>query len=116
MFALLADENFTHAVIRGLLRREPAANIVRVQDVGLSGANDVTILEWAARHNRVLLTHDSNTMTRYAYDRLRESRPMAGLIEVSLSASPGEVIEELLLLLECTTAEEWRDQVRFLPM
>ena len=34
-----------------------AHHIVRVQDVGLSGADDLTILQWAAEQGRILLTH-----------------------------------------------------------
>jgi predicted nuclease of predicted toxin-antitoxin system len=45
--------------------------IVRVQDVGLSGKDDPSILEWADQEGRVLLTHDVATITRYAYDRER---------------------------------------------
>ncbi len=54
---LLADEN-DNTLVRGLLRRRPSINIVRVQDVGLSGENDPIILAWAAQENRILLTHD----------------------------------------------------------
>ena len=43
-------------------------DIVRIQDVGLSGADDPTVLEWTAEEGRVLLTHDVKTITKYAYD------------------------------------------------
>jgi Domain of unknown function (DUF5615) len=46
---LAADEDFNGDVVRGLWRREPALDLVRVQDVGLSGADDGAVLEWAAR-------------------------------------------------------------------
>ena len=58
MLLLVADENFNNDILRGLLRRKPELDIVRIQDVGLSGASDPTVLEWAAEQNRVLLTHD----------------------------------------------------------
>jgi hypothetical protein len=45
MLFLIADENFNNAIVRGLLRLKPNLDIVRVQDVGLSGADDPTILE-----------------------------------------------------------------------
>jgi predicted nuclease of predicted toxin-antitoxin system len=44
----LADENLDNTILRGLLRRRSEIDIVRVQDVGLSGADDPTVLEWAA--------------------------------------------------------------------
>ena len=63
---LLADENLNNDIVRGLLRRKPDLDIVRVQDVGLSGADDSTVLAWAAQQGRVLLTHDVTTITRFA--------------------------------------------------
>lgn len=71
MLALAADENFNNDIVRGLLRRKPDLNIARLQDVGLSGADDSTVLEWAAEEGRVLLTHDASTITHYAYERVR---------------------------------------------
>jgi predicted nuclease of predicted toxin-antitoxin system len=79
MLRLAADENFNHDIVRGVRRRNPAVDILRVQDAGLSGADDPAILEWAAQASRVLLTHDVATMTRYAYDRIREGKPMPGV-------------------------------------
>lgn len=49
MLRLLADENLNNAILRGLRLRMPDVDIVRVQDVGLIGADDPTILDWAAR-------------------------------------------------------------------
>lgn len=70
MLRFLADENFNNDVLRGVLRRNPELDVVRVQDVGLMGVDDPTILEWAANEERVLLTHDVETMTHYAYERV----------------------------------------------
>lgn len=44
---------------------------MRVQDAGLSGSDDPTVLEWAAQEGRVLLTHDVATITHHAYERVR---------------------------------------------
>ena len=71
MLRLLADENFNHDLIRGVLRRLPSLDLIRVQDAGLREADDPAILEWAARERRVVLTHDANTMPAFAYDRIR---------------------------------------------
>ncbi|GEM_PF-1452527 len=83
MLPMLADENFNNDIIRGVRRRLAAVDIVRVQDVGLAGADDPTVLKWAAENDRIVLTHDVSTMTRFAYDRVREGKPMPGVIEVS---------------------------------
>jgi hypothetical protein len=41
----LADENFDNTIIRGLERRQVDIEIVRVQDIDLSGKDDPTVLE-----------------------------------------------------------------------
>lgn len=79
MLKLLADENFDNTILRGLLRRLPGIEIVRVQDTELSGANDPTVLAWAAQETRILLTHDVGTITRYAYERIAREQSMPGV-------------------------------------
>ena len=116
MLRLAADENFNNDVVRGVRRRNPMVDIARVQDEGLSGADDPTILEWAAKAGRVLLTHGVSTMTRYAYDRVREGRPMPGVFEVGREVPIGTAIEEILLLAECSLQGEREGQVRYLPL
>ena len=116
MLRFAADENFNNNIIRGLLRRKPDVDILRLQDAGLSGASDPTVLEWAAQEGRVLLTHDVSTMTRYAYERVKSGKPMPGIFEVDRSFSLGVVIEDILLLAECSEEQEWEGQVRYLPL
>jgi hypothetical protein len=111
-----ADENFNNDIVRGLLRRKPDVDIVRVQDIGLSGEDDPTVLEWAADEGRVLLTHDVSTITRYAYERVEAGKPMPGVFEVSRGLPMGMVIEDLILLTECSLEDEWEGQVRYLPL
>ena len=52
MLRLLADENFNGGIVRGLLLRQASLDLVRVQDVGLSGADHPDILAWAAENDR----------------------------------------------------------------
>src|SRR5437899_3151612 len=66
---LLSDENFDGDILRGLLRRLPDLDVVRVQDVGLAGTPDPDLLAWAAGEERILLTHDRATVPGFAYDR-----------------------------------------------
>ncbi|MBW4630589.1 MAG: DUF5615 family PIN-like protein [Iphinoe sp. HA4291-MV1] len=69
---LLTDENFNGSILRGLIRRLPRLDIVRIQDIGLIHTDDSTILEWAANEERILLTHDVATITVYAYERINK--------------------------------------------
>jgi len=39
-----------------------------------------------------------------------------GVIAVAQSAPVGVAIEDLVLVAECSSSEEWRDQVRHIPL
>jgi hypothetical protein len=116
MLRLAADENFNGDIVRGLLRRNPKLDIVRVQDVGLSGADDPSVLQWAADQGRVIVTHDISTLAKHAFDRIAAGQPMAGVFEVKSVAPVGQAIDDLILLAECSVDGEWEGQVRFLPL
>jgi hypothetical protein len=106
----LADENFDGRVINALRRRCPQMDILRVIDVGLSGADDEEILAWAASEGRIILTHDVTTMVGFAYELVDGGEPMPGLIEVSTQLRIQQVIEDLLLLEEVSLPGEWKDR------
>lgn len=116
MLKLIADENFNRKVVRGLRRKQPALDIIRVQEVGLSGMPDPELLEWAATEDRLLLTHDTSTMTKYAYERARSGQTMPGVIEVAQQLSIARAIEEILVLANCSFEGEWEGQVIFVPL
>ena len=116
MLPLAADENFNNDILRGLFRRQPGLDVVRVQDAGLTGASDAAVLEWAAREGRMLLTHDVSTLTRWAYERTRAGLRMTGVFQVSRDLPLGVAIEDILLLAECSEPGEWEGEVRYLPL
>jgi hypothetical protein len=92
---LAADENFNNDIVRGLIRRKPDIDLVRVQDVGLSGADDPAVLQWAAQQERVLVSHDVSTLSKYAYERVAAGQRMPGLFEVSATLSLARAIDDL---------------------
>jgi hypothetical protein len=116
MLRFAADENFNHRVLVGLLHRLPTLDIIRVQEAGLTGADDPTVLAWTAAEARVLLTHDVTTMTAYAYERLARGEAMPGVFVVPNQLPIGQAIEDLVLLAEGSEEEEWDGQVRYLPL
>ena len=116
MLRLAADENFNNDILRGVRRRNAAVDIVRSTRLRLEGSERPGRLEWAAQEGRVLLTHDVSTMTRHAYDRVREGKPMPGVFEVGRHVAIGVAIEEILLLAEYSLNNEWEGQVRYLPL
>lgn len=111
-----ADEDFNHDIVRGLLRHSPDLDIKTVHDAGLAGSADPVILAWAADEGRVPLTHDVQTMTRHAYDRVRAGDRMPGVFEVPQWLSVGRAIEEITLIAHASRDGEWEGQVRYLPL
>jgi hypothetical protein len=116
MLRFAADENFDNRIVSGLHRRNRNIDLVRVQDVGLYGADDPIILDWAAREGRILVTHDLATVSPYAYERIGKGLPMPGVFAISARLSIVRAIEELLLIAECSREGEWEGQVRYLPL
>lgn len=116
MLRFLIDEDFDNDILRGVLRRQPELDIVRAQDVGLSGKQDPELLEWAAQQGRVILSHDVSTMTKHSIARVKAGLPMPGVFAVSQSLPIGVAIEEILILAECSVEGEWEGQIRYLPL
>ena len=83
----LADDDFRGPFLKALMtvaaENHLDIDIVRVQDVGLMGAEDTTVLGHAAQDGRVVLTFDFRTMPPYAWDRINRGLPMSGLIATS---------------------------------
>ena len=116
MIRFLSDENFNGKILRGLRIRQPDVDFVRVQDTDLCSAPDPEVLEWAAREKRILLTHDLETMIKYANERIAAGLAMTGVVFVHDSLAPGIVIEDLLVILGASEASEWENRVEYLPL
>ena len=116
MIRLLADQNLDERILQGLLLRSPDVDVVRVRDIGLSEADDGEVLAYAAASGRVIVTHDVNTLVGFAHQRVRLAEPMAGVIPVPQYLSIGRAIDDLLLMIECTSQEEWKGRVWYLPL
>ena len=116
MIRFLVDENFNGDITRGLLRRRPDLDLVRVQDVGLANTDDRAILEWAAAQGRILLTHDRATVPDFALQRLLHQQAMAGVFVVNDRTPIGQAIDELLLIDECSDPGEWNKLIVYLPL
>jgi predicted nuclease of predicted toxin-antitoxin system len=94
-----------------LLLRRPGLQLVRVQDIGLSGQDDPTLLAWASDNDRIILSHDQATLPDFAYERLAAGRPVAGVIIFPAKFPVASAIDEILAADELTEQEYWRERV-----
>jgi len=112
----LADENFNNEIVRGLVRRVPKVEIIRAQDTELAGEPDPVLLEWAAKHGYIILSHDLNTMRGFFYDRVKAGLPVSTLFLVAVDKPVDAVIDSLELIIGASEASEYEGQIRYLPL
>jgi predicted nuclease of predicted toxin-antitoxin system len=113
---LFVDQNFNQHIVEGLMRRDPGLDLIHVREVGLEAAPDPAILEWAAQHDRVLLTHDRRTIPPFAYARVAAGQAMPGVFLASDDMPTGQAIDEILLAVHCLTPDECKDIVKYFPL
>ena len=111
----LADEDLDSDIIEGLRSHEPAIDILDSKQAGYRGVKDPVLLEFAAQQERILISHDRRTMTRYFRDRLAAGKSSPGLFIAPQRSAVGDVIESLVLVWTASQSAEWRDTVVYLP-
>jgi hypothetical protein len=116
MIALLADEDFNGRIIRGLLRRVSDLDLLTNSAAGLAAQPDAVVIAWAAANQRVLITHDINTMTEAALERVRLGQPMPGVVAVPQQLGIGAAISDLALIVTCADPNELAGRIWYLPL
>jgi predicted nuclease of predicted toxin-antitoxin system len=112
----LADHDLREEIIDGLFRAEPTIELLTARDLHLQRAADPELLAHAANADRVLITHDVNSMVGFAYARIAAGDPMPGVIAIPQRIAARIAIDELLLIWSASEAEEWRDLVAYIPL
>ena len=116
MLRFLTDEDFDGRLTSALRARVPGLDLVRAQDMDLMHTPDPDILAWAAAEDRIVLTHDRNTMSGFASTRVKAGQPMPGLFVVDRQVSFGQVLSDLEAMAGASELTEWRDQIIFVPL
>lgn len=111
----LADEDVDADIIQGLRSGEPAIDILDVKTAGLRGMDDPALLELAAQQDRIVISHDRRTMTRFFLERLAAGKSNPGLFIAPQRHAIGEIVESLLLVWTASQPEEWRNRIVYLP-
>ncbi len=113
---LLADENLNRAIVTATARLEPSLAFLVATEIGLAGQSDEVVLDYAAKHSLVVVTHDVRTMIGFSRERITRGASMPGLFVVSQNASPRGIADSLAFISAVTTAEEWHGQIVFFPL
>lgn len=112
----LTDENFEFVIVQGLRLRRPRIDILTAAQAGILGFPDTAVLTYAAKYDRILITHDKRTMPNHFAAFLAEGNDSPGIMLISRKLPIGQAIEELLLVWEASSREEWRNLITRLPL
>ena len=114
----LLDENLTHAIRDQLLRNEPEIVVLCVGDPDAPslGTPDPVILEWLEEHDYILVSRNRRTMPVHLQAHLARNRKIPGLLLLRRGVSIGQIIEALLLIWHASSTEEYRNQIKYIPL
>jgi len=115
MMRFAADENFNGRILRGLKTRLPDLDIVRVQDTPMYTKPDSELLDWAAEQNRILLTHDAETIPGFVNERLKEELYMPGVIIVRETVAIGDILDDLESYIGAGSPSDFENLVMYIP-
>ena len=97
------------ALIRASKEKQPSIDIGRVQDAGLRSQSDSRLLDWAAANSRIIISRDRKTLAHQTFERIEASTPMPGVLLLRSAISMGQAVEEILVIANCSAADEMRD-------
>ena len=110
-----ADADLNHKIVLGLRRQESAVDFLDARQGRLTRMPDAEVIQKAAELGRILVSHDRRTMTAH-FKRFVEAHSSPGLIIVPQNQDIGTVIEDLLIIWAASEADEWRNDVVYLPL
>jgi hypothetical protein len=116
MLRLLFDENFDARIVEGVRLALPDVDLLTVREARLRITPDPRLLAWAASEDRIVTTHDVQTMPGFAYDRVNASEYLPGVFVAPDQLPIGQAIDDLIPLIACAEAIEWVDLVLHLPL
>ena len=114
----LLDENVNPILRSGLLREKPSLTVWQVGMLGVPafGTLDPEILVWCEENGFILVTNNRKSMPVHLKDHLDEGRQSFGIFILNAEMSIGETIEELILIALATSAEDYQNQIIYLPL
>ena len=116
MIRFLADADLNEGIVAGCLRREPEMDFKSANEGDLEGVPDPEVLALAAAEDRILVSHDFQTMPRHFGDFLQAGNSSPGVLLVPQRLPMGEAIEELVLIWAASDADEWQNRILKVPL
>lgn len=110
------DHDFDHDILRGLKARLPEMDFTMAYLAGLSRSDDRNLLLWAAKAERVLISHDESTMPKHFGYLPERGENLGGAFVVPRRLPIRQMIEELSVIIGRTEHAEWNNILKILPL
>jgi len=113
----LLDENLSPRLKTAVLRFNQMIDILRVGDEGAPTlkTQDADILRYVEHAQRLLVTKNRASMPTHVATHLAAGGHHWGVFRVRPGATIGQLSNEICLIWEASEAEEWIDQMRWIP-
>ena len=118
MWRFLIDENMTPEYRTQLLRHEPSLTVLAVGDEGAPPKStlDSEILVWCEQNQFSLITNNRESMPQHLSDHLAEGNHVPGIFTIKRRVPMRLIIEELLLIVGASDADEYSDRIIYIPL
>lgn len=110
-----ADADLNQIIALAALRREASLDFLTAAAANLVGRKDSEVLAAAAREGRILVSHDQKTMPGHFAEFIAHTFS-PGLLLIPQHLPVAVAVEDILLIWGASDAEEWVNQIRYLPL
>ncbi|MEO5925080.1 MAG: DUF5615 family PIN-like protein [Bryobacteraceae bacterium] len=109
-----ADNDLRKAIVRGVARRAPEIDFRSAQLARLDGVTDSEVLAMAAREDRILVSHDFQTMPGHFREFIKMQHS-PGVLLISQDLAIGIAVESLLTMWGASNHDEWQNRLCLIP-
>ncbi len=113
LFIRLYIDEDVHASL-ALALRQHGYDVLSAREAGWRGLSDANQLTYAVEQNRTLFSFNATDYIKLHLTYLAQNQNHAGII-VAKQIPIGETLRRLLILLDQVSADEIRNQLRWLP-
>ena len=118
MRRFLIDENISPRYRTQLLYHEPSLMVLVIGDEGAppKSTPDPKILEWCEQNQFILITNNRRSMPQHLEDHLAAGHHMPGIFTINLEVPMRKIIDQLLLIVGASDADEYIDWITYIPL
>ncbi len=113
----LMDEDPSRALLHALRNRRPAPDILRIGEPGAPprGTKDPLVLLAAEAAARCLISRDRKSMRRQLRNHFDAGHHTFGVILTKGGFASRRYIDDILLIWQASTPDEWIDRTDYIP-